>query len=98
MICADVIDIATAVRREGSGREIPRYVIATPLGEVDFGLSSRLEAGDGSLRLKLLPYTLAYFQDMDAGYRWPEGVSTDAAGVPLWTVPGLISSDGFMVG
>ena len=36
----DVVDIATTVRREGSGREVPRYMIRTVLGEVDFGLSS----------------------------------------------------------
>ena len=94
---ADVIDIATAVRREGSGREIPRYIFSTPLGEVDFGLTARLQDAGGSLRLRLLPYDLAYFQQMDAGYRWPEGVTADEAGTPLWTVPGLISSDGFMV-
>ncbi len=95
---ADVIDIATTVRREGSGREIPRYIIATPLGEVDFGLTSRLKATGGVLHLKLQPYTLDYFKEMDPAYQWPQGVSEDAAGVPLWTVPGLFSSDGFMVG
>ena len=94
---ADVIDIATAVRREGSGREIPRYIFSTPLGEVDFGLTARLQDADGSLQLKLLPYNLAYFQQMDPNYSWPEGVTTDGLGTPLWTVPGLISSDGFMV-
>ncbi|MCK5695810.1 MAG: radical SAM protein [Desulfobacula sp.] len=33
-----VIDIASQVRKECSGREIPLYIIQTPLGEVDFDL------------------------------------------------------------
>ena len=32
-----VIDIASQVRKECSGRQIPLYIIQTPLGEVDFG-------------------------------------------------------------
>ena len=34
-----VIDIASQVRKECSGREIPLYIIQTPLGEVDFDLT-----------------------------------------------------------
>jgi L-lysine 2,3-aminomutase len=52
----DVIDIATKVRREGSGREIPSYIIRTVLGEVDFGLSSMIVGQDADLSVKLLPY------------------------------------------
>lgn len=33
-----VIDIASRIRKECSGREIPLYMVKTPLGEVDFGL------------------------------------------------------------
>jgi lysine 2,3-aminomutase len=42
----DVVDIATRVRREGSGREVPSYIIRTVLGEVDFGLSSTFVGQD----------------------------------------------------
>jgi L-lysine 2,3-aminomutase len=31
-----VVDIATRVRRDGSGREIPAYIIQTDTGEIDF--------------------------------------------------------------
>ncbi len=33
-----VIDIASRIRKECSGREIPLYMVQTPLGEVDFGM------------------------------------------------------------
>lgn len=95
---ADVIDIATRVRRNGSGREIPRYIVQTELGEVDFGLSGRMAMAEGKLWGGLLPYDLAYFQAMAEGFQWPTGVKVDMAGVPWIPVAGMTSSDGFMVG
>jgi hypothetical protein len=94
---ADVIDIATRVRRDGSGREIPRYMIQTELGEVDFGLTSRFIKENDGLWIKLLPYDLAYYQDMDPAYQWPEGVKTDEDGRPVVPVPGLTASSDFLV-
>ncbi|MFZ0132677.1 MAG: lysine 2,3-aminomutase, partial [Desulfobacterales bacterium] len=94
---ADVIDIATRVRREGSGREIPRYIIRTGLGEVDFGLTSQLLAEDGKMQVRLAPYDRAYFQAMDPAFDWPQGVSVDGDGRPVLAVAGLTSSDGFLV-
>lgn len=94
---ADVIDIATRVRREGSGREIPRYIIRTGLGEVDFGLTSQLLEEDGKMHVRLTPYDLAYFQAMDPEFDWPQGVRVDGDGRPRVAVPGVVSSDGFLV-
>lgn len=94
---ADVIDICTRVRRNGSGREIPRYIILTPLGEVDFGLTSRLLSEKGKLRVKLLPYDLDYYKGMTTGYAWPEGVMTDKQGRPIVPVSGLTKTSEFMV-
>jgi hypothetical protein len=37
-----IIDIASEVRKECSGREIPLYIRRTPLGETEFGLSDLL--------------------------------------------------------
>ncbi len=91
----DVVDIATRVRREGSGREIPRYIIRTALGEVDFGLSSRFEGGDSDLSLKLLPYDLAYFKALDPNFSWPAQVSEDADGHPVIPVKGLVKTTDF---
>ena len=93
----DVLDMATTVRREGSGREIPRYIIRTPLGEVDFGMTSRMYERDGEIRVKLLPYDLAYYRAMWPDFEWPDGVETDSEGRPVISVPGLKSDSGFMV-
>jgi lysine 2,3-aminomutase len=94
---ADVIDIGTRVRRNGSGREIPRYILLTELGEVDFGLNSRLLRDNGKLRVKLLPYDLDYYKAMAPGYAWPEGVKTDDLGRPIIPISGLRNSSDFMV-
>ncbi len=93
----DVLDIATHVRRDGSGREIPAYILLTDLGEVDFGLSSRLVEREGGLWARALPYDLSYFQAMDREYAWPQNVVTEVSGRPMVPVPGLVSRSGFMV-
>ena len=92
-----VIDIASKVRKDGSGREIPRYIILTQLGEVDFGLTSRLSAENGRMSLKLLPYELNYFKGMDPAYDWPPQVTIDADGKPIVALEGLVDSAGFIM-
>jgi lysine 2,3-aminomutase len=91
----DVIDIATRVRREGSGREVPRYIIATGLGDVDFGLGSTLLGDGAALSVRLLPYDLAYFQALDPDFTWPEGVTCDSGGRPVLPVTGLTKRTDF---
>jgi L-lysine 2,3-aminomutase len=91
----DVVDIATRVRREGSGREVPRYIIRTVLGEVDFGLSSTFLGQDGSLSVKLLPYDLSYFSAMQPDFTWPADVSEDVDGKPVVPVAGLLKTTDF---
>ena len=91
----DVVDIATRVRREGSGREVPRYIIRTVLGEVDFGLSSTIVGEGDRLSLKLLPYDLAYFKALSEDFRWPENVSADGEGRPVVSVDGLKKTTDF---
>ncbi len=90
-----VIDIASKVRKDGSGREIPRYIILTQLGEVDFGLTSKLSAENGRMTLKLLPYELDYFKGMDPAYDWPTHVRIDADGKPIVALEGLVDTGGF---
>jgi len=90
-----VIDIATRVRRDGSGREVPGYMIRTELGEVDFGLTSRMADDNGAVLVKLLPYDQDYFKSMDADFSWPETVKLDADGRPLVAVPGLSNAGHF---
>jgi L-lysine 2,3-aminomutase len=92
---ADVIDIATRVRRDGSGREIPRYIIQTELGEVDFGLTSRFSEVAGRVAVKLLPYSLDYYKKMDPDFQWPDHVKTDPNGNPIVPVEGLVNLGNF---
>ena len=91
----DVVDIATRVRREGSGREVPRYIIRTPLGEVDFGLSSMLIGENEDLMVKLLPYNLAYYSAISPNFTWPENVKVDGDGRPIIAVTGLSKTTDF---
>ncbi len=93
----DVIDIGTRVRRDGSGREIPMYILRTSLGEADFGLTTRFYADNGAVLAKLLPYDLPYFQSMKPDFQWPDGITAGDDGCPLVPVPGLGNETGFMV-
>ncbi|CAB5104933.1 Lysine 2,3-aminomutase (EC [Olavius algarvensis associated proteobacterium Delta 3] len=93
----DVVDIATRVRREGSGREIPRYIFRTTLGEVDFGLSATI-VGDGAhLSVRLLPYELAYFKALSPDFTWPEEVRVDDDGKPIVPIAGLLKTTDFQL-
>jgi len=92
-----VIDIATRVRREGSDREIPRYVVSTELGDVDFGLTSKISTDNGQMRLTLLPYTLGNYKSMDPEYAWPEHITTDDDGHPVLPISGLINTGDFFM-
>jgi len=89
---SQVIDIASHLRRTASGRELPRYVVRTVLGDVDLWLNALVpgSGGDGHVRLRLLPYDRDYFAALDPEFQWPEGVETDDEGHPVVAVPGLI--------
>jgi lysine 2,3-aminomutase len=93
----DVIDIATKVRREGSGREIPRYMISTSLGEVDYGLTSSFVRKEDRLKIKLDCYDLDYYKGLADGFELPKGVETDPDGTPVVSVHGLIKTNEFPV-
>jgi lysine 2,3-aminomutase len=92
----DVVDIATKVRREGSGREIPRYIISTQLGEVDYGLTSSF-VHDAQVKIKLGCYDLSYYKRLDENFELPPGVITDDDGSPLVQVSGFIKINNFPV-
>ncbi len=92
-----VTDIASGVRMEGSGREIPKYIILTELGEVDFGLTSRLVRKKGGLAALLLSYDLEYYRAIDGRFNWPAHIEADSLGRPIVPVSGLTSSDDFMI-
>jgi lysine 2,3-aminomutase len=89
---SQIVDIASHLRRTGSGRELPRYVVRTILGDVDLWLTALPQGSsdDGSVLLKLLPYDQDYFTALYPGFTWPKGVETDAQNHPCVAVPGLI--------
>jgi len=92
----DVTDIATMVRREGSGREIPRYIIFTRLGEVDYGLTSSFINDKDFLKLKLNCYDESYYKGMDKNFSFAKDVEIDN-GKPVVQVPGLTKTNDFPV-
>ncbi|UCF84221.1 MAG: radical SAM protein [Desulfobacteraceae bacterium] len=93
----DVIDIATRVRRDGSGREVPRYIILTELGEVDFGLTSKMFRDNGGVSAKLLPYDVEYFKGMEPEFSWPSSVKVDGDGKPIVHISGLANTADFYI-
>ena len=93
----DVIDIATRVRRDGSGREVPRYIIFTELGEVDFGLTSKMFSDNGGISIKLLPYDMEYFKGMEPGFSWPSTVRLDMDDKPIVHISGLTNTADFYI-
>jgi lysine 2,3-aminomutase len=92
----DVTDIATKVRREGSGREIPRYMIATPLGEADYGLTTSFVREQDAVKVKLLCYDTRYYKGLDSGFAYPDEVETDEDH-PVVKVSGLVKNNDFPV-
>jgi L-lysine 2,3-aminomutase len=95
----NILDIATHIRRHESGREIPRFIIRTELGEVDFGLTSTIYTTDelGRLSIAVKPYDLKYFKSMYKEYTWPEGLQFNEKNVPVTLVPGLKKTSEFLV-
>jgi len=93
----DVVDIATKVRREGSGREIPRYIISTCLGEVDYGLTSSFVHDNGQLKIKLGCYDVSYYKGLSENFVLPQGITTDPDGSPVVPIKGLLKTNPFPV-
>ncbi len=93
-----IIDLATHVRRYESGRGVPRFMIRTVLGEVDFGLTSEVMRSDeqGRVFVKLIPYSLEYFKRMDSEFDWSEDVTFENDERPIVLVPGLKRSPDFL--
>jgi L-lysine 2,3-aminomutase len=88
-----VIDLASHLRQNGSGRELPAYIIRTPLGEVDFALSCEVAETDesGGVLVRLLTYTLDDYRAMDPGFTPPSPARFDERGYPVVPVRGLVA-------
>jgi len=92
----DVIDIATKVRREGSGREIPKYIILTSLGEVDYGLTSSIINKNDGCRLKIECYNLQYFKNLDPNFSFSEDIVLENE-KPTVSITGLVKTIDFAI-
>lgn len=92
----DVTDIATMVRREGSGREIPGYIIHTDLGEVDYGLSSSFKHDTEGCKIKLDCYDKAYYKEMNPLYSFAPELEFDDE-KPVVEVQGLVKTNNFRI-
>ncbi len=92
----DVVDIATRVRKDGSGREIPRYIIATQAGEVDYGLTSSFLNNTDELKIRLDCYDLSYYKKIDNNFSLPKDIDLDD-GRPVVRVSGLIKTNTFPI-
>ena len=82
----DITNIASILRRFGSGREVPRYIIKTILGEVDFGLIKHLfYLKDDTVYINLLPYNLEYYKKLDNNFVLPANaiVEQEIISVPV---------------
>ncbi|HSN54387.1 MAG TPA: hypothetical protein VLT32_06925 [Candidatus Sulfomarinibacteraceae bacterium] len=86
-----VVDLATALRRDGSGRELPRLILQTDFGEHDFGLTAVpiRRGADGSLAFRLLAADLDGLRELDPSFELPPGVELDADNHPVVAVPGM---------
>jgi lysine 2,3-aminomutase len=93
----DIVDIASKIRREGSGREGPRYIIQSPLGEVYYGLTSSFTYEEEKVIMKMDSYDQDYYHDLDANFSLPDDIIFDADNKPVMVVPGLINTTGFRV-
>jgi len=94
-----IIDIATQMRQSESGRGLPRFIIRTFLGEVDFGLTSNVIKSDegGNIYIELLPYTLEYYQSMYPKFSWPQNIQISKNGHPVVPVSGLKRTQEFLL-
>ncbi len=95
---SSLINIATWMRRYESGRSMPRFIIRTRFGEIDFGLTSEVMESDeeGRVFIKLLSYNEPYFQSFYPKFTWPEDVEIDKNGYPVIPVPGLKRTPEFL--
>jgi len=87
------INVASHLRRHGSGREIPRYFLRTELGEINFGIDTEFFRKDGKVFAKLLAYSADNLKEIDPNLSWSEFVE----GHPIVEVNGLTFEEDFML-
>ena len=88
---ARVIDIASHVRLNGSGREIPAYILRTAVGDIDYGLSTEFVKTDEDDRavLKLLSCHLSDLLKLDENYKLPDEAKVNEDGTISLPIDGV---------
>jgi lysine 2,3-aminomutase len=88
----EVIGIASFLRANGSGRELPTYVVATAIGELDVGLDCQLTASDddGTTRIAARAFDRELFQTFWANGAIPADLTFAPDGAPILSVEGLV--------
>jgi L-lysine 2,3-aminomutase len=89
-----IIDIASYVRRNSSGRSVPRYLVRTALGDADFSLAPAVFVRRGpEVAMRLVERDLAYYRTIDPGFEWPRDVELDQHGWPCLPLTGVVLPD-----
>ncbi|MEX1311880.1 MAG: lysine 2,3-aminomutase, partial [Candidatus Sulfomarinibacteraceae bacterium] len=87
---SSVVEIATELRRHGSGRELPRLVVQTVLGECDFGLTGiPIRRNDDGVAFRMLAVAADEWPRSDPSFELPSAVELDEDDRPVVPVPGL---------
>jgi L-lysine 2,3-aminomutase len=88
---SEVVEITSELRRVGGGRELPRFVIKTALGEGDLGTTADLveNDGNGGALVRLLHSTVNRDRKVEPWGELPAGSKIDPDGHPIVGVPGL---------
>ena len=71
--------------------------MSTELGDVDFGLTSKISVDNGQTQLTLQPYTLDYYKSMDSEFTLPEDAKIDDDGHPVVPLSGVINTRDFFM-
>lgn len=88
----EVVAIASFLRANGSGRELPTFVVATPIGELDVGLGLRARgvADDGTTRIVATAFDREQVRQAWTSGAIPPDLAFDPEGAPILPVAGLV--------
>ena len=89
----NLINMASHLRKYGSGRELPRYFLNTNLGEVNFGIDTMFFREDNQVFAKLLSYNLELLKKIDKEFEWENVIGE----YPVVKIQGLEFEDDFML-
>jgi len=89
----EVIDLASHLREQGSGRELPSYILRTRLGEADFALGCEVleTLASGESLVRLFIYSMDDYRAIDPQFAPPPDVTFREDDHPVVRVRGLMA-------